>query len=206
LHDVTWQEYETFLNAVGRHRVRLTYDRGVLEIMTISDPHEWWKIRFGLAITVLGTGLGTKVQGYGSATKRRQDLERGLEPDQSFYVRHAHSIHGPRVIDLMRDPPPDLTVEIDISRSSLDRLSVYAALGIPEVWCFDEQDLRIHVLGADGSYQVRDQSPSFPALPVTDFLAFLRHTQDLSDAEFITSCLEWVRQHVLPRLNPGGGS
>ncbi len=207
LDGVSWDQYEQILDAMGERRIRLTYDRGTLEIMTVSSPHEWWKFRFCLALQLLGTGLAMKVQTYGSMTNRREDVERGLEPDLCVYVRNADRMVGPRMIDLNRDPAPDLAIEIDISRSSLNRLGIYAALNIPEVWRFDETTLHVYGLRPDATYEGRAQSLSFPALPMPEFLAFLQQTQTLNDSEFIPACLEWVRQNVLPRLqNPPAGS
>jgi Uma2 family endonuclease len=31
-------------------------------------------------------------------------------------------------------PPPDLVVEADLTSSSLDKLTIYASLGVAEVW------------------------------------------------------------------------
>ena len=43
LHGVRWSTYEALLEDLEGHRLRLTYDRGRLEIMTLSTPHEWSK-------------------------------------------------------------------------------------------------------------------------------------------------------------------
>ena len=53
-------------------------------------------------------GFSIGVQGYGMTTLRRQDLDRGLEPDEGFYVGDQMTMVGPRNIDLNRDPAPDL--------------------------------------------------------------------------------------------------
>jgi Uma2 family endonuclease len=198
LHWVDWTDYTKFLEAVGHHRVRLTYNRGTLEIMTVSGIHDWWKRRIGFLLPWLGALLNLKVQGYGHTTLRRRDVEQGLEPDEQFYIRHAVQVYGPRNIDLTQDPPPDLAIEIDISRSSLDRMAIYASLRIPEVWRFDGEILRIYHLQVDGTYAERERSLSFPTLPIPDFAQFLRQTENLSESELIVPFQAWARQHALP--------
>src|SRR3954467_7665926 len=84
LYAVDWDEYTKFLEAVGNRRVRLTYDQGTLEFMTVSRIHDWWGGRIGFVLRLLGAVLNVTVQGYGKTTLRRKDVERGLEPDEEF--------------------------------------------------------------------------------------------------------------------------
>jgi Uma2 family endonuclease len=198
LYGVSWQEYGRLLEAFGTRRIRLTYDQGTLEIMTISGLHEWWKRRFGLILPLLGYLLGVGVQGYGSTTLRREDAARGLEPDEGFYIGTASGLRGPRDIHLPRDPAPDLAIEIDMSPSALNRLALYAALQISEVWRWDGRVLQVYSLRPDGTYEVRDQSRHFPSLPLAGLAAFLEQTADLGEDALIGPFLEWARTHVLP--------
>src|SRR5688500_6748040 len=101
-----------------------------------------------------------------SVTLRREDLERGLEPDNCFYTTRWRAIIGKKRFDLTRDPPPDLAIEIDVTSSSLDRQGIYAALGVPEIWRFDGESLRVFQLGPDGDYRACERSPTFPELPL----------------------------------------
>ena len=64
-------------------------------------------------------------------------------------------------IDLPVDPAPDLALQVDVTHSSLDRLAIYAALGVLEVWRLHEQGLAFHVLGPQGDYVVQSHSPLF---------------------------------------------
>jgi Uma2 family endonuclease len=203
LHAVDWKTYEKFLDAVGERPLRLTYDRGNLEIVAPSYNHEWWKRRFGFLIPLLGAELGLEIQGAGSTTFRREDVERGLEPDECFYVgEHAMLVRGPRALDLNQDPPPDLVVEVEISPAALDRPGMYAALGVPELWRFDGANLRVYRLGADRAYSECERSPTFPALPLGEFLQYLQDTAELSETGLLRSFPERVRAHVLPGQAP----
>ncbi len=200
LRCVSWEEYGKFLEAVCERRVRVTYDRGTIEIMTLSRLHEWWKNRLGLILVYLCLELKIPMSGYGSTTHRREDLQRGLEPDECYYIQHADQVRGPREIDLTRDPPPDLCLEIEISRSSLDRLGIYAALRIPEVWRFDGERFRVHLLSAEGTYEQGEQSRAFPGVPLASLAEFLHETQELNDLELQEPFRAWLRQHALPPL------
>jgi Uma2 family endonuclease len=203
LHAIDWRTYEKFLDAVGDRAIRLTYDRGNLEIVTPSFNHEWWKGRFGLLIRLLGGELGVHVQGAGSTTFRREELDRGLEPDDCFYVgEHAAQMSGLRVLDLSRDPPPDLVIEVEIGPAALDRPGMYAALGVPELWRFDGEVLRVFRLGPDRSYQPSERSVIFPTLPLPAFMEFLHQTQESDEAGLDRPFQEWVRAHALPGQAP----
>jgi Uma2 family endonuclease len=183
------------LEAVGGQRVLVTYDRGRLEIMAPLWNHEWWKTRASLGVRVLCRALKLRLQSGGSTTFRREDLERGLEADDCFYIRNAHRMTGLRVVDLRYDPPPDLALEVEGTRSALDRMGVYAALGVPEVWRYDGEAFQVHVL-VSGRYEETAHSLSFPTLPLAEFARFIDTAQGMDDLEFEDAFHEWVRQHV----------
>jgi Uma2 family endonuclease len=202
-----WSEYERFLEAVGNRRIFLTYDRGVLEIMAPLYDHEWWKGRVRVLLPVLCGELGLELQGAGSTTLRREDAKRGLEADESFYIKNVSRMLGLRErIDLTSDPPPDLALEVEGTRSALDRMGAYAALGVPEVWRYDGEAFSVHRLRPDGQYEQSGQSLSFPALPLDEFARFINETQGLGEVALMSAFRDWVRQHVLPRLQSPGGS
>jgi hypothetical protein len=76
------------------------------------------------------------------------------------------------------DPPPDLVIEVDITRSSLDKLPIYAALGVPEVWRYTDGAVEIRCLTAD-TYLVSDASRVLPGIDagmVTGFIDQARTT------------------------------
>jgi Uma2 family endonuclease len=203
LENISWQTYERILADQGNHRLRHTYDRGQLELMTISLEHGTYSFLLGSLILVLAEELHLRAKGVDPVTCRREDVQRGLEPDKCFYVGNAHLISGRRQIDLSRDPPPDLALEIDISPGALDRMAVYAALRVPEVWCFDGQTLRAYRLGPAGSYEPCAQSRAFPILTVVDLLPFLQRGETQDDVTVLREFRAWVREHILPHWQGG---
>ncbi len=172
LHDISWQTYKTIREALREKYVFLTYSNGVLEIMTLSVKHERYKTLFGLLVFLLARFFRKKVGGFGSFTHQRDDIEKGLEPDECFYLASLPAVRGKKHIDLMRDPPPDLAVEIDITSISLNRLPIYQALRVPEIWVFDGETLCVLVL-RQGVYKVFKESPTFPGFPINELVRFL---------------------------------
>src|SRR6266851_39103 len=139
LRDVPWRMYGQLLRAFAeRPRVRLTYDRGVLEIMSPVLEHDSGSWFVGRLVVTATEELQLSVLGGGSTTFRRRRRRRGLEPDECFWIANEPRMRGKRRVDLRVDPPPDLAIEVDVTRSSMDRMGVYGALCVPEVWRLDD--------------------------------------------------------------------
>jgi Uma2 family endonuclease len=168
MQDVTWQEFETILEELGDHRsARLAYDNGTLEMMTPLPEHEDDKEIIGDLIKALLEELDIEFRSLGSTTFKK-DQTQGLEPDQCFYIQNEVAIRGKKRINLSVDPPPDLAIEIDVT--SRTHPSIYEALGVPELWRFDQGKLQINVLQGSGSYTLVAESPKFPGLPLCEVL------------------------------------
>ncbi len=135
-----------------------------MEIMSPSLRYERIKQLLGRLIEVVSEELGIEIASAGSTTFKRTDLERGIEPDQCYYIAHEAAIRRRDEIDLAIDPPPDLAIEIDLSHGPSQKIHVYAALGVPEVWRWRDETLEIHSLGPNGTYARVDASPGFPGL------------------------------------------
>src|SRR5271169_1204494 len=86
MRNVEWERYRGFADFVGELHVRLTYDRGNLEFMTLSHGHERLSNLLGRFVEILTEELDRPIQSGGSTTFNREDLERGLEPDQCYYL------------------------------------------------------------------------------------------------------------------------
>jgi Uma2 family endonuclease len=197
LYDVDWQTYSRLLRALAqRPSLRLTYDRGVLEIMAPLHAHESDSRFLGRLATTLSEELALPIKAGGSTTFRKRRKRRGLEPDDCFWIANEPPMRGKRTFDPRNDPPPDLAIEVDVSNSSLDRMAIYAALKVPEVWRLDNQALTFHVLGPDGNYGQVAQSQSFPGLLPTDLLRFLNMRSQLDENAVIRQFRAWIQQRV----------
>ncbi len=173
LKNISWHTYQSLvIDFEHEPAVRLTYDNGTLEIRMPLDPHESYKKLIGRLIEAATEELGLEVRSLGSRTCEREDLTKGLEPDQCYYIQHEQQVRGVEQIDLRRLPPPDLAVEINITSSSLDRFEIYKKLGVPEIWRFDGSHLTIHSLQSN-EYQVVLRSIALSPLQASDFEKYL---------------------------------
>jgi Uma2 family endonuclease len=198
LHDLDWHGYRAIAKSLNEHHVRLTYDRGNLELMTLSHEHEHWNELLGRLIHVLTEELNMPCQSGGSTTFDREDLDRGIEPDRCYYLVNEPQVRGKNEIDLTIDPPPDLAVEIEVTRSAGNRMSIYAALRVPEVWRFDPAapGLRICRLTETGTYVEVEASAYFSFLPISQVVSFLRRRGELDETSLVRSFRDWVRQQI----------
>ncbi len=165
LRNVSWGTYERLITeGEERRKPRFFYDRGVLELMSPSGEHDVSSRLIALLVDMVAEESGIDVENAGSTTFKREDLERGFEPDESFYF----SENAARIRELVRnkgdivldegDPPPDLIVEVDITNPSLNKLPIYAALGVPEVWRHDGERLVILRLRSAEGYTEAGES------------------------------------------------
>lgn len=192
LTDISWDAYETIQKTLRNRPIRITYDRGNLELMSPSYRHQRYKTLMGRFINIIAEEKNIPLINGGSTTFKRQDLERGLEPDECFYIQNASAVLGKQEIDLTYDPPPDLAIEINISSSSLNRISIYAALGVREVWCYDGIVLKVYLL-EEADKKFSKQRRTFPFLPLPELIQFLRQAEMIDDTTLFRSFRDWVK-------------
>lgn len=200
LHNIGWTTYERLLaDHENNSAPRFTYDRGELEIMSPSPEHEAYNRSIALLVETLAEELGIDVYDLGSTTFRREDLERGFEPDSCFYIQNEEQVRGKDRIDLAVDPPPDLVIEIDITSPSFSKLPIYAQMGIPEVWRYDGKRLTILVLeGSD--YAESTDSIVLPPATNTALTGFVEKSKATRRTIWLKSVREWARKQIEPAL------
>lgn len=199
LHEVSWTEYEALLACLPDNpRFRLSYDRGTLEVMTLSPRHERLKSLFTPLLTVLTEEMDLNLVGLGSTTFRLPEAARGLEPDDCYYIQQAERMAGRDTIDLATDPPPDLVVEVDITHPSLDKFPIYASLGVPEVWRHDGATLQFFRLRGE-QYTQTPESGLFPFLRAEVLTGFVQQGSTQGIIPMIRAFRDWVRAQRPPR-------
>ena len=196
LSGATWQTYERVLRAFDDRHLRVTFDRGSLEIMTLSHEHESYSYLLGRIVDTVTEELGLPVGGGKSTTFKRRKKQRGLEPDNCFWITNEPAVRGKARIDLKVDPPPDLTIEVDISHSTLNRMGIYESLRVPEVWVFHGEVLSFHVLQADGTYKIQGSSRTFPNLHADDVARFLALRAEQDANSIIRQFRAWLRKRI----------
>lgn len=173
----SWDLYEQLLAETAAQHLRITYDDGRMSLTSPLQPHEMLKTAIGRLIGSTTEELNIPCLPLGSTTWRRRSLRKGLEADECYYVQREAVVRSIERIDLDRDPPPDLAVEIDITHSPVSRPPIYAALGVNEVWRHDGERVEFLKRSADGTYDPIVRSEALPVLTsdvVNDWLAKLR--------------------------------
>jgi Uma2 family endonuclease len=195
LQNVSWDEYEHYLRAVDRKApVRLSYDEGRLEIMSLSPEHEFIGHLVPYLIFVLAQECSLKFLSLGSTTMRKRPKAKGLEPDDCFYFNNLDAIRGLKRMDMEVTPPPDLALEIDITSPSLSKEPIYAALDVPELWRHTGKSLHFFRL-EEGNYVEISHSALFPFL-TPDAVQSALLQGELTDVTTMTEEFRaWVRTH-----------
>ncbi|MBN3950992.1 MAG: Uma2 family endonuclease [Nostoc sp. NMS7] len=196
LHNVSWETFEALLRDTGEDRgSRFAYDCGVLEIMTPLFEHENPKSNFGNFIIALAEELGIEVRSAGSTTLKRKISRRGIEPDTCYYIQNELAIRGKETLDLENDPPPDLAIEIDITSSSVNKLGIYSALGVTELWRYDGQNLKFYQL-IEGQYVECKFSIAFPIVSLREISRFIEQSKTSGEIALLKSFRAWVRDKL----------
>ncbi len=174
IDDVTWDDYEAMLRIVGDRHIRVTYDQGTMELFMPTFVQDSDDRVLHNMVFMLAEEIGIDMVGGGTTTHKRQDLGKGVEPDECYWLRdNAQRVRGKLQLDLNVDPVPDLIIEVDVTRTSLDRLQIFAALGVAEVWRSKGRTLQFLHLQADGTYRSRATSRNFPTLRISSVARFL---------------------------------
>lgn len=194
-HGVSWEEYEELLDAVGESSgLRISFNDGRLQIMTLSQRHERYSTLIERLVDRVSSFLRIKILFYGSATRKKQHKQKGVEPDACFYVQSATLVGTKDNIDFNVDPPPDVVVEVDLHHESLSKFPIYAVLGVPEVWRYDGDSLTIHQL-REGQYVASEASSSLPLLTSAVLTEFLARTPNQDQYDILLAFEEWLKTH-----------
>jgi Uma2 family endonuclease len=170
--------------------------------MTLSPRHENIRCLFDPLVRTAVEELGLALASYGSTTLKRRRQKRGLEPDQCYWIANEALVRGKTRFDFRVDPPPDLAIEVDITSSSVNRMAIYAVLGVREVWRFDGQALAFHVLGANARYGEVSHSQALPLLSAADVLRFVNLRGQLDEIELVRQFRTWLRQQIAATKPP----
>lgn len=172
MDNISWSTYLAILNDAENRRGRIAYDQGVLEIMSPSRQHEDAKSLIGRMVEAYCDAAGIDADAAGSTTFKREDLAKGFEPDECYYIENTPAVRGKEELDLTIDPPPDLVLQVDISCSSLNKFGIYKAVGVPEIWRYYGETLEFFVLKSDEYTQVEqsEQLTGFPTQLAAELL------------------------------------
>jgi Uma2 family endonuclease len=197
LHNVSWDTYMRLMeDQASSSTPRFTYDNGALEITMPLAIHERIILATQVLIDAVALEFEVDIEPLGSTTFSREDLFRGFEPDGCFYVQHAAAVRGKDRINLALDPPPDIVMEIEITRGSLPKLPIFERFGVPEVWQYDGSNVTFLILDPEQPVGARPFEAGYTsverslALPMITAAAL---TQVLSGFRRQTRA-QWLRQ------------
>ncbi|MCT7951574.1 Uma2 family endonuclease [Ancylothrix sp. C2] len=194
LMGVSWQTFMALLAEVGEDRAtRFAYDRGVLEIRMPLIQHEIPKGLLESFIEAIADELEIEVMKAGALSLKREDLSRFIEPDSCFYIQNEALVRAKDDINLPADPPPDLAIESDFTSSSLNKFTIYASLGVPELWRYRNQKLEIYQL-IEGEYQPSEKSLAFPFLPVAEVAGFIEQSKTLGQRSAVREFKKRIKE------------
>ena len=196
LPNISWETLEALLIETGEDRGwRFAYDGSTLELMTPLFEHENPKSNFGNLIIFLALELDIEIRSAGSTTLKRQIANRGIEPDNCYYIQNELAVRGKQKLDLETDPPPDLAIEIDITSSSVNKFDIYSALGVPELWRYDGRVLKFYQL-TEGKYIESEFSIALPIVSVTEISRFIEQSKTICEIALLKLFRAWVRQKI----------
>lgn len=196
LENISWQTFKTMLAEMGSERkTRLAYDNGTIEIMTPLMLDENSNRLIEGFVVVLCEELGLEIKRAGSLTLTRDDLERGGEPDSSYYIQNEFLVRDKENIDLASDPPPDLVLEVEYSRPKIDKLQLYASMGIPEFWRYNGSVLRIYKLEG-GQYLEVQVSPTFTPVAVGEIPRFIQESKQNGEIATTRTFRTWAKGQI----------
>lgn len=193
LRNVSWSTYQAIIADVGEDRAwRIAYDKGVLELRMPLQQHEVPNRLIARFIDTIADELEIEVMDVGALLLEREDLSRAIEPDSCFYIQNEAVVRD-KIIKLPNDPPPDLAIESDYTRSSLKKFTIYAALGVPELWRYTKESLQVYQL-VEGEYQRSDKSLAFPFLPLDEIPGFIEQSKVVGQRSAVRLFRERIRQ------------
>ena len=197
LKGVSWSTFKSLLADVGDDRAwRIAYDGGALEIRMPHLEHEVPKGLIESFIEATADELEIEVMKAGSLTLEREDLTRAVEPDTCFYIQNEASVRGKRDINLPEDLPPDLAIESDYTNSSVNKDSIYAAIGVPEIWRYRRESLQVYQL-VDGKYKKCEISLAFPFLPVAEIPGFIEQSRTIGQRAAVRLFRQRIKEILL---------
>ncbi|HTU58181.1 MAG TPA: Uma2 family endonuclease [Polyangiales bacterium] len=164
LHDIAWWQYLAIREATEGRGLKLSYLEGDLEIMSPSELHEESKKLIARLLETWAVERDLDLRGFGSTTWRSEAGLAGLEADECY-----------KLGKLERGALPDLAIEITVSRERLDKLKIYARLGIQEVWRWNPRAARVSVSRlVAGEYIEQTRSVLLPELDLEKLAEFVR--------------------------------
>lgn len=194
LQGVGWDFYERILTEYeGSNALHFAYDDGFLEVEVPLFQHERPSRILQDIVSTICLETETDFINAGSTTFRQRAKAKGVEPDTCFYIQNETKIRGKSEIDLKTQPPPDLVIEVDVTSPSLNKMPIYAALGVPEVWLYEGDKVTFHKLFG-GVYKEVSISLALPLIDSETVTMFLMKGTTESSSKWFKEVRKWINK------------
>ena len=144
-HGINWHQFKLIQEGfAGSPGVKLFYYNGTLEILMPGREHEIFKTLIGYLLETFFFEKGIKFEPTGSMTQESQEVA-SVQADESYCINESKSI-------------PDLSIEVVFTSGSPSKLARYKALGVPEVWFWEDGLFTLyHLQGGDYEHIYRSK-------------------------------------------------
>lgn len=184
LENVSWETYVALADERRGSVPRMTYNEGVLEMMSPKRKHENIGRLIGRMIEAYSEIKGIEILSVASVTVKRNDLKKGYEADESYYVTNIDQVLEKEELDFEVDPAPDLVVEVELTSSAIDKMELFAAMQVPEVWRHDGTAVQFY-RWVDGHYDLIPASLELPGLEAALINRFLEQRLQAGETTLI---------------------
>lgn len=194
LQGIGWDFYEEILKEFeDSNALHFAYDNGFLEVEALTRKHEKPKFLLADLVKIVCHELPINFVDAGRTTFRKKSKAKGIEPDTGFYIQNESKVRELLEIDLRKDPPPDLVIEVDVTSPSLDKMPIYAALGVPEVWLYKGERVEFYSIEAE-EYRMIEYSLALPILSSEKANEFLQSGLSESSSKWFQAVKDWVKK------------
>ncbi len=152
--DRTWEQFKHIQKGLeGSPGVRLAFYEGVVEIFMPGQAHEIFKRVISSLLDFFFLHWSIRVIPTGSVTQEQEGVA-SAQADDSFCFGEVK-------------PIPDLSIEVIFTSGSITKLKRYQALGVPEVWLWEDGLFTLHRLGESGYTRIyKSQIPELANLDI----------------------------------------
>jgi Uma2 family endonuclease len=194
LQGVGWDFYEEILKEFeDSNALHFAYDDGFLEVEVPTLKHEKPKGLLADLVKFICLELQIDYVDAGQTTFRKKSKAKGVEPDTGFYIQNESKVRGLLEIDLQKDPPPDLVIEVDVTSPLLDKMPIYAALGVPEVWLYKGEQVEFYRLEGE-EYREIENSIALPILSGKQATELLLAGLSEGSSKWFQMVIDWAKK------------
>ena len=193
LRGVSWKIYEQLMKEhESRSAPRFTFSQGCLEIYRRSQKHEKKAEFLGDIVKTIAEEREIETLSIRSTTFKKDDLEKGVEPDGCFYLQSYDQVFGIQKIDLELFPP-DLVIEVDIFIPSINRFPIYAEFKVPEIWRYSLDEVKIYLFD-DENYLESAESLALPKITGELLTRLLAESETMKRSAWLKNVRDWARE------------